>query len=696
MPAVGLVGRSREVRHLHELLATSTQRLVTVTGVGGVGKTRLAYAVADSLREAHPDGVGLVSLAPLTDPDLVLPAVGRAFGLSAVEGLDPLEAVAQHLRSRRALVVVDNFEHLMDAAGGLARLVALCPRINVLVTSRTTLRVRGELHYQLSPLALPDADDDLGAVADSAAVALFVDRAQDARPDFRLDADNAGPVGGICRRLAGIPLAIELAAARAHLLEPDTMLTRLDQVMASAGARDLPPRQRTMRTAIDWSYQLLEPDAQRLFRHLAVFADGFTLDAVEAVHEDLVDTPTGPTDAPALALLEMLVENSLVLRDDEHADAVRFRMLEPVAQFAAACLQGDEERAVRDAHLRFFLDLAERTEPGYRGSGTITALAVTQREHANFVAAVEWGVRSQQGDLAGRLVWALWLFWWLRGHLLEGRRLTSAVLAGQLSDEVRARAHAVMGAMAFAQGDLDAAREWGVGAELSRRIDDVTALSHNVAGEGLVALAEERLQEAEEKFVDTVALTEHAELEGEWLWTLAHVWQGTVRLLLGKPHEATPLLEAALMAARQRDDPLAIYITLFTSVQVSVASGDVVAAREQLEEGILLSVDTGDMANLAYFLEALAVVESLQGHAQRVPVLYGAASALRESVGSNVYGYYRPDETLLANALAGARSQMGSAFEAAVQQGRTLSLSETVALATTASESSGATVPSAP
>jgi predicted ATPase/DNA-binding SARP family transcriptional activator len=685
VPAVGLVGRSREVRYLHELLATSTQRLVTITGVGGVGKTRLAYAVADSLRQAYPDGIGLVSLAPLGDPDLVLPAIGRAFGLSAVEGLDPLETVAQHLRSRRVLVVVDNFEHLMDAASGLARLVALCPRINVLVTSRTTLRVRGELHYQLSPLTLPDADDELAAVVESAAVALFVDRAQDVRPNFRLDADNAGPVGGICRRLAGIPLAIELAAARAHLLEPDTMLARLDRVMAGAGARDLPPRQRTMRTAIDWSYQLLEPDAQRLFRQLAVFVDGFTLDAVEATHADLHE-PAGPTNAPALELLETLVENSLVLRDDDHAHAVRFRMLEPVAQFAATCLKGDEERAVRDAHLRFFLDLAERTEPGYRGSGTIGALALTQREHANFVAALEWGARSQQGDLAGRLVWALWLFWWLRGHLLEGRRLASAVLAGQLSDEVRARAHAVLGAMAFAQGDLDGAREWSVGAQLSRRINDVTALSHNLAGEGLIALAEERLAEAEQKFVDTVALTDKAGLQGEWLWTLAHVWQGTVRLLLGKAHQATPLLEAALAAARQRDDPLAIYIALFTSVQVSVVSGDLEMAREQLQEGILLSVDTGDMANLAYFLEALAVVESLQGHVPRVPVMYGAASALRESVGSNVYGYYRPDETLLADALAGARAQMGPAFETAVQQGRNLSLSDAVALATAAPE----------
>jgi predicted ATPase len=674
VPPDGLVGRDRDVAHLRDLLATSSQRLVTITGVGGVGKTRLGHAVAEASRDAFADGVALISLAPLTDPDLVLPTVGRAFGLAAVEGLDPLDAVTQYLRSRRVLVVLDNFEHLLDAAPAVARLVALCPRLSVLVTSRTTLRVRGELHYQLSPLVLPgERETAPEAVAGSPAVELFVERARGVQPDFGVDDDNAEAVAGICRRLAGIPLALELAAARAHLMTPAAIWERLDQLMAGPGARDLPPRQRTMRTAIDWSYQLLESDQRALFRRLAVFHDGFTLDAVEAVAADGPDT---------LRLLEELVAHSLVLRDGEHPGANRFRMLEPVAQLASELLTGGEERETKDAHLTYFLALAEETEPCYRGNGTVEALALTQRERANMVAALEWALTCGQGDLAGRLGWAMWLFWWLRGQVLEGRRLLLGVLAQDLSDRVRVRAHAALGAMAFAQGDMILARHWTTGADLAHLTGDSEGGAHNIAGEGLIALAEGRLDEAELKFVEAVHLTEESSLEGEWLWTLAHVWQATVRLLLGSPQDAGPLLEDALRAGRRRDDPLAIYIALFTSVQVALAVGDVATAREQLHEGVSLSVDTGDMANLAYFLEALAVVEGQEGCPERVVALYGAAATLRETVGSNIYGYYQPDPQLLVHALEQARRLLGASYEDALTRGRTLDVQGMVLLAT--------------
>jgi predicted ATPase/DNA-binding SARP family transcriptional activator len=676
VPADELVGRDHDVAHLRDVLTASSQRLVTVTGVGGVGKTRLGHAVAEASRDAFPDGVALVSLAPVADPDLVLPAVGRVFGLSAAEGLAPLDAVAQHLRSRRVLVVLDNFEHVVDAAPALARLVAVCPRLSVLVTSRTTLRVRGELHYQLSPLDLPGSHDDVPtSVAGSASVALFVDRARAVQPDFTVGVDNAAAIAGICRRLAGIPLAIELAAARTHLMSPAAIWERLDRVMEGAGARDLPARQRTMRSAIDWSYQLLAPGQQQLFRRLAVFHGGFTLDAAEAVLSDDLDT---------LALLEDLVAHSLVLRDADHPGTVRFRLLEPVAQFAAEVLAADagEEREARDAHLAHFLRLAEEVEPGYRGDGTRDALATTEREHANLVAAIEWALTSGQGDLAGRAAWALWLFWWLRGRLLDGRRLLQGVLAQDVSDPVRVRAHAALGAMTFAQGDMTLARTWCTGVRLARGSGDLEGEAHNLAGEGLIALAENHLDEAELRFVETVRLTEEAGLAGEWLWTLAHVWQATIRLLLGFPEHAVPLLEEALAAARGRNDPLAIYIALFTSVQVAVSVGDLTTARLQLEEGLALSLDTGDMANLAYFLEALAVVESQEGDHERVAVLHGSAARLRESVGSNVYGYYQPDEQLLADAIAAARTHLGTSYDDAVARGRSLGAEPTVAYAT--------------
>lgn len=672
VPADDLVGRGRDVSRLVDLLTGSAQRLVTVTGVGGVGKTRLAHAVAVAARDAFADGVVLVSLAPVTDPALVLPAIGRAAGLAGSEGPDPLEAVAAHLRPRELLVVADNLEHLLDSAPDLARLVALCPRLSVLVTSRTTLRVRGELHYQLAPLALPaEEETDPGVLAGSAAVALFVDRARGVRPDLELDDETAVAVAGICRRLAGIPLAIELAAARADLMPPVLLLQHLDRVMAGTGARDLPARQRTMRAAIEWSHRLLSPEQQTVLRRLAVFAGGFTLEAVEAVLPDTVD---------AFGVLDELVAHSLVQRDPDHPDVLRFRMLEPVAQFADALLEGDERRAARDAHLAHFLRLAEDTEPGFRGPRAHQAVATTHREHANLVAAVEWALASGQGDLAGRMTWAMWLFWWLRGNLLEGRRLAQGVLDQHTSDETRVRAHAVLAAMTFAQGDTRLARHWCAGVTLARRIGDVVGEAHNLAGEGLIALAEGHLDEAEVRFVETIRLTEDAGLGGEWLWTLAHVWQATVRLVLGFPDQAEPLLAAALAAARSRRDPLATYITLFTSVQVATAAGDLGAARSQLEEGIALSIDTGDMANLAYFLEALAVVESQHGRHETVAVLHGAAGRLRDTVGSAVYGYYKPDEQLLDVSLAAAAAHLGAAYDDAVARGRSLDIDEVVAL----------------
>jgi predicted ATPase/DNA-binding SARP family transcriptional activator len=671
VPPTALLGRARDVEYVVGLLADSTERLVTVTGVGGVGKTRLAYAVAEASRDRFRDGVAVVSLAPLTDPATVLPAVGRATGLPSAEGSDPA-AVTEHLRHREMLVVLDNAEHLPDAAGGIGRLVASCPGLTVLVTSRTPLRVRGELQYQLAPLGLPEPGAAApGALEASSAAALFLERARSVSPGFVLDDGNAASVGAICRRLAGIPLALELAAARTRMLSPRAILERLDQVMAAGGARDLPPRQRTMRAAIGWSYQLLTEDEQRLFRVLAVFVDGFTLEAVEAV--------AGPDGV--LEDLEALVEHSLALPDPEHADVARFRMLEPVHQYAVGLLSGDEEDEVRLAHLRYFLEVAEATEPSYRGPGTAEAMALTQREHANFVAALEWGAKAGHAELAGRLAWALWLFWWIRGNVLEGRRLLQTVLAEELTDGIRARALAAHGAMAYAQGDLVGSRAWFEGADVARRTGDLVGLAHNLAGVGLVALAEEDLEAAEQAVADTIPLCEEAGNGGGWLWTLAHVWLATIRVLRGATSEAEPLLDLALAAAREREDPLAIYITLFTSAQVALARNDVAGARGQLEEGIRLSERTGDLANLAYFLDTLGVVEAIENAPHRVAVLHGAAQRLRETVGSNVYGYYKPDEAMLESSLESARTALGEDFEAAVAQGRALSVTDTLELA---------------
>lgn len=671
VPTSPLLGREQDVAYVRSLIEGSSQRLVTMTGPGGVGKTRLAVAVAQASRAAYPDGVVVVSLAPVSSAHLVLPEVARALGLVGVEGLDPAVAVAEHLRTRRLLLVLDNLEHLLDAAAPLSRLIASCPDLTVLVTSRTVLRVRGEVQYQVQPLPLPDEDeDDAATLARSAAVALFVDRARAGAAGFALealDADGLAAVGAICRRLSGLPLAIELAAARVRLMPPVTMLARLDEVMAAQGARDLPPRQRTMRAAIDWSHDLLEDDEKQLLRRLSVCHGGFTLEAAEAIAGEIAVLPT----------LEALVEHSLVLPDAEHPGTARFRMLEPVAQYADTRLTGTERLETRAAHRTHFRALAGALEPSYRGPGTFAALAVAEREHANLVAAIGSGLADGDADLAGWLAWDLWLFWWLRGALLEGRRLTGAVLEHPVDDRVTVRMHAVLAAMAFAQGDLAAARQhWEVGDELGARTGDGVGRAHNLAGIGLVALAEGDLDAATGAFEATIALSDEVGTARQWLWTLVHVWLGTVRLLQGDTPRAAAEVALGLEAARERQDPLAQYVARFTAAQVALVEGAPSTARSELDDGVRLSLDTGDVANLAYFLDSLVVVESLDADHRRALVLHGAATRLRETVGSNVYGYYKPDEAMLASALERARLAVGEAPAAdAVAEGRALAAS---------------------
>lgn len=655
-----LLGRERDIAYLLDLLQQPTSRLVTITGVGGCGKSRLALAVAERAAASFTSGSTLVPLAPLTTPDAVIPAIARAVGVA--EGGDPFGALLELFRDRQQLLLIDNAEHLLDAWPELATLAAACPGLRLLVTSRIPLQVRGEVLFPLTPLDLPTS------------TRLFLTRAAAVRPHLELTDDDPA-VQQLCQRLAGIPLAIELAAARTRLLDPATILERLGEVMAAEGARDLPPRQRTMRAAIDWSFALLTPNDQQVFPRLAVFSGGFTIEAATAVLDGVV----APDEV--FAVVEGLVTQSLVVADHTPTGP-RFHLLEPVAQYALTRLTEPEERLARDAHLTFFAAIAAHYEPSLRGQGTVATLAALEADQANLVAAIEWSLRSGQADQGGWLGWHLWLFWWVRGTLRDGRRLMQLVLDNATDDLVRVRAGAVIGALAFAQGDLEGARIWETAAELAERTGDAEGLPYCVGGTGLIALASDDLDAAAAIHHRTIALCERADLGGEWLWTLSHVWLGTVELLRGDPVQAAALVEAALAAGRERDDPLAIYIALFTAVQISLTLGDADRAREQIAEGVRLSWETGDHANLAYLLEALAVVEALSGHVDRVGLLRGAAAELRAGVGGNVYGYYRPDESLIADAGAQALAARGAVrYAEDLAAGAAMSLPEMAALA---------------
>lgn len=663
VPTTPLLGREEEVRRVGRLLGE--HRLVTLSGPGGVGKTRLALAVAAAVRDRYADGVTLVELAPLLEPSAVLPAVADALdagGAGGATGRTVVEDVVERIRGQHLLLVLDNVEHLLEAAPDVAALIESAPDLTVLATSRAPLRVRGETEVGVEPLGLPSASTPVSA---SPAARLLLDRAGAVSPDWGADEGDEQAVAATCVRLAGLPLALELAAARARLLDPAALLDRLDTALQD-GPRDLPARQRTMRATLDWSHGLLDEDERRLLRMLGVFVGGFTLEDLEGVAGRLDDATE-----PVAPLLEALVEHSLVTT----TGGARFRMLEPVAQYARSLLvEAGEWEQVSAAHGAHYLVLAEATGPRYRDGGQIAALARIDLEHPNLTAAAERMLAAGDVEGAARMSWALWLYWWLRGHHAHGRRLAETVLArGGLPDDVHARAALAAATQAFAMDDVDAALHWWTDAH-RHSVGDPVIDSNSVAGIGLAFLARGDLGSAREQFTAALALAAEGGEESEWTWALAHIWLGTVALLLGDADEAARRVESGLASARRRNDRLASYIALYNLFQVELARGDHARARGHLEEGLRLSLETGDQANLAYLLDALAVIEAAEGTVSRVPLLLGAAQAIREAMGSRGYGYYRPDPDAVAAAEDAARQRLGpDRYDDALDAGRAMS-----------------------
>jgi predicted ATPase/transcriptional regulator with XRE-family HTH domain len=691
VPLTTLVGRDEEVATVADLLTGGEARLVTLTGMGGVGKTRLSLAAAEAVRDHFRDGVAWVPLAALAEPDLVVPTIGRAVGLAHVEGLDTSDAVAAGLRDRHLLLVLDNLEQLVSAGARIAGLLQASPGLVVLASSRAPLRVRGEHELPVHPLALPAAGEHATPedLQISPAATLFVTRAQSVRPAFEVTPANAEAVAELCTRLDGIPLALELAAAKARALEPAELLRRLGDVLDRGAAADLPERQQTMTATLDWSYDLLGPAEQTLLRRLGTFVDGFDLEAAAAVATSGADGADGAPPADVVDTLGRLVEHSLVLYRPLPDGTARYRLLEPVRQYALAKLDEDELRETSLRHARHFLARAQRDIPAYRGAGAVDALAATALDDGNHEAALERSVRYGEGELAARLCFALWLYWWLRGTLITGRRHAEQALALPLSDATRIEALLTRSAMTFAQGDLAASMPgWQEVREIGLRIGDRHAQAHGTAGEALVAIARGDLDHAETLLTRATALSSDGLDDELWLWSLVNIWLGTVRLLRGHADEAGVLVRRGIDAARARGDRLVTYIGLFTASQAAAALGNGAAAREHLEEGIRLSTQTRDLANLAYFVEALAVLEGADvgapGHARRVAVLLGTAEALRDRVGARVYGYYQPDESLRDRVEHQVRSLLGpEAFADAVAEGRGLDADESAALALT-------------
>ena len=463
------MGREAEIDSVRSLILQTKVRLLTLTGAPGIGKTRLALQVASDLVSNFDDGVFLVELAPLSDPDLLWDTIARSLNLSREATQSIEDALFEYLSERRLLLVLDNFEHLLDAAPQMVRLLEASPWLKVLTTSREALHLRGERRYLVPPLGTPDKTQlpDLEALAGYASVELFVERAQAIASDFTLTKEDACEVAAICTGLEGLPLAIELAAANAKYLSLGEMRAALEKPLKllAGGSRDLPHRQRTLRSAIAWSYGLLNSDEQRLFGTLGVFVGGFTLDAVEAMWNEH-DRNLDNTAAPALELLRSLEEKNLVKRESGgEVIEIRFGLLETIREYAREKMQenrqlrqaGPQAQDVEEKHALLFMRLAEEAEPLLTGEEQDQWLDKLEREHGNLRAALAWSLRQGGNvEIALRLGAALWRFWWVRGYLSEGREWLAQALAQDRSApaSIRARARARVRQSRLATGRL--------------------------------------------------------------------------------------------------------------------------------------------------------------------------------------------------------------------------------------------------
>ncbi len=562
-PLTSFVGRAREIAAVADLLHREDVRLVALTGPGGVGKTRLAQRVAAELADNFADGAAWVDLAPLADPNLVAPTVAQALGVREAGDRSLYERLADALRDRALLLVLDNFERVVDAAPLVARLLAGCPRLKVLATSRVHLRVSGERLVPVGPLALPEParPAPLPELAATEAVALFVERAQAARPDFALTTGNAAAVAEICRQLDGRPLAIELAAARVAVLPPAALLARLERrlPLLTGGPRDSPARLRSMRDAIGWSHDLLSQDEQALFRRLAVFVGGFTLEAAEAVAADEgIDVLEG---------VSSLVAKSLVRDEEGSGGEPRYLMLETVREFGLERLaERGEEPAIRAAHAAFFLALAEAAEPRLMGPDEATWLDRLATELPNTRAALAWTLEHEAAETALRLATNLFWFWYSRGDRREGERWLGAALA-RGSGGTTARADALIAA-ALVATVLDCA--------------------------AAVELAEEGL--AVSRACGYAAGSARALL----CLGIAAEWAGDFDRAVGLEEEALALL-------RDLDDPFRTALVLVNLADANLWRGDLAPAQAHAAEGLALARSTGNEYAVALALGPVAV-----------------------------------------------------------------------------------------
>ncbi|MCA1628356.1 MAG: tetratricopeptide repeat protein, partial [Acidobacteria bacterium] len=597
-------------------------RLLTMTGVGGTGKTRLAQAVARRMLRDFSDGVFFVELAAINDPQLVASTIAQPLGVREAGGKPLVDVLKDYLRGKRMLLVVDNFEQVLAAAPLVAELLAASPHTKILITSRALLHLSVEREFIVPPLAAPSQDlfgTDPPATAGGSdlsgdwqkyeAVRLFVERARSVKPSFALTDENARSVAQICARLDGLPLAIELAAARVKILSPPAILSKLENrlKLLTGGARDLPARQQTMRGAVEWSYDLLTDDEKRLFRRLAVFAGGFTLEAAEEMSvppavaggfSSAIDPPAtaGGTDLLTLDLITSLIDKSLLVSKEQANGEYRFRMLEVVREYALESLAAmGEVEAMRRRHAAYFLALGEAAEPHLQAAQSAEWLNRLEEEHDNLRAALQWSLENDT-KTAARLAAAIWTLWNLHTHLTEGRRwLKAALESGSLDAPAAVRFKLLdgLGRLARHQGDYATARKaHEEGLAVGRAAGDKRQIALSSRGLGAVAYRQSDFTAAREFFQEGLVISRELNDKSEIAYALNFL--GDLAWAEGDDARARLLLEESLAIFRQLGNKETVSANLNSLGAVAHREGDYKAARSHFAEALATARELGD------------------------------------------------------------------------------------------------------
>jgi predicted ATPase len=695
-PATPLIDRDTDIAAVEHLVVRQRARLVTLTGPGGVGKSRLALAAASRLEPHFADGARFVDLGSVREASMVATAIAATLGLSTSAG-QLMPDLKAFLGPRQLLLLLDNFEQVSDAAPAIAELLAAAPELTVLTTSRAVLRLRGEHEHPVAPLEIPprDAEHDAASLLRYPSVRLFAERARACAPEFALGDGNSREVAQICRRLDGLPLAIELAAARIRMLPPAALLARLDDGLSvlSGGPRDLPDRQRTIRSTLDWSYGLLSAGEQVLFARLAVFAGTFGLPAVTAICRDAQSA----ADAYTIDTLAALADSSLVQPVADGAEP-RFCMLETIRRYALERLRASGEwQAIHDRHAAYFVRLAKPCETDLHGARQLTWLNRLETRHDNLTAAASWLIDSGRPGPAVGMLWATWRFWWLHGHVDELTCLMEKLLprADLLSPHQHARALAGTGFTLFVGGDQARAQSlfeqslplFGEAGDSLGGAMVSAALGHILAAQGREARARQILERTLGDLQETGDCEPIPQRRALRMFNLALVsnFLGQIDLRDAEYHRAARLFAEGLAAARGAGERFTILISLYDLAHARQASGNLAGAATLLGDGLGLAAEAGDKSSAAYYLEALADIASQQDHPERAVLLLSAACALLEAGGSGWLHAYVPRAPRWAIAEAGLRSRTrAAAFLRAQAKGRLIAAAGTGAALTSA------------